>query len=675
MKLFEFFQHIGRYRVLVNSRDIEPSAIKSRHIADKAVTREKMTDELINELRMIDVNDLVFGAYITEYLTNYYSKEEIDALLANIDVDIDLSDYVTTGALNEAVSALRSGRFESVAALPDVSEAKRFTIYLVPSSNEKDNNVKDEFIVVKDGDDLKWEQVGSTAIDLTGYATEKWVNDKKFLTEHQSLKGYATEEWVNKKKFLTEHQDLSGYAKTTDIPATPTFEDLRPNGVTGDDLSEELKNTIDALPTDATVGSKANMVAQAQDNEDFEDYVAVLKNVNVTQGESTVRKGDLKRGGRKLSELALKTDVDAKQDKIVREFSTEKSYVKGNLVRYEDGFYKFIKNHAAGAWNANDVEYANGYVLEVDLNGNIVIRTNINDKADKLPHVYFEKNRANDPGAIVYYGGSLYKLPNGHTVGVTFDDTEKEDISDHLLMIDPSTSGFRDSGHKASDFLTEHQSLAGYAKTTDIPAQVDISGKVDKIQPVAFDAVNGQYAVGQYVTKDSKIYRCKVAHNKAEWDGSHFDDVTNHVFVLQADGSFVDSGKTAFSGNYNDLTNKPTIPDVSGFKTQMSIEQVDISTLDDTILNVDTNKYYILTGHIEGDFSINLPKLTGDKISCVILRFHISENGANLRFTNTSAGVSSSVQLFDGVTFEPSRTYEVNCLWANNWIVTNGIIV
>ena len=37
-----------------------------------------------------------------------------------------------------------------------------------------------------------------------------FVNDKGYLTEHQSLNGYATEQWVENKNYLTQHQDISG---------------------------------------------------------------------------------------------------------------------------------------------------------------------------------------------------------------------------------------------------------------------------------------------------------------------------------------------------------------------------------------------------------------------------------------------------------------------------------
>lgn len=45
------------------------------------------------------------------------------------------------------------------------------------------------------------------------------LNNKANLSDIPSLDGYATENWVLNKKYLTQHQDLSDYAKKTDIPS------------------------------------------------------------------------------------------------------------------------------------------------------------------------------------------------------------------------------------------------------------------------------------------------------------------------------------------------------------------------------------------------------------------------------------------------------------------------
>ena len=54
---------------------------------------------------------------------------------------------------------------------------------------------------------------------LQNKAITNALNNKANLSDIPSLDGYATENWVLNKKYLTEHQDLSGYAKKTDIPS------------------------------------------------------------------------------------------------------------------------------------------------------------------------------------------------------------------------------------------------------------------------------------------------------------------------------------------------------------------------------------------------------------------------------------------------------------------------
>ena len=54
--------------------------------------------------------------------------------------------------------------------------------------------------------------IGSQSQEMTGYATQEWVRDQGYLTEHQSLAGYATQEWVRDQGYLTEHQSLTRYA-------------------------------------------------------------------------------------------------------------------------------------------------------------------------------------------------------------------------------------------------------------------------------------------------------------------------------------------------------------------------------------------------------------------------------------------------------------------------------
>lgn len=74
-KLFEFVEHIGKWRTLIQSRDINNEAIESRHIAAKAVTLSKIAQDVIT--------------YIDERISNAIAeyKELVDGDLQQLHAD------------------------------------------------------------------------------------------------------------------------------------------------------------------------------------------------------------------------------------------------------------------------------------------------------------------------------------------------------------------------------------------------------------------------------------------------------------------------------------------------------------------------------------------------------------------------------------------------------------
>lgn len=64
--------------------------------------------------------------------------------------------------------------FILVQALPAASSATAGAVYLVPDS--QDPTIKDMYVTVQDvSGGFGWTQIGTTQINLTGYATEQWV--------------------------------------------------------------------------------------------------------------------------------------------------------------------------------------------------------------------------------------------------------------------------------------------------------------------------------------------------------------------------------------------------------------------------------------------------------------------------------------------------------------------
>lgn len=95
-------------------------------------------------------------------------------------------------------------------------------------------------------------------IDLTGYATESWVEGK----------GYTTMTAVEAKGYLTEHQDLSTYALKSEIPTIPTkvsaFENDKGYLTAHQDLSTyALKSEIPSLTDYSTTAQVQEMISSA----------------------------------------------------------------------------------------------------------------------------------------------------------------------------------------------------------------------------------------------------------------------------------------------------------------------------------------------------------------------------------------------------------------------------
>ena len=105
---------------------------------------------------------------LNDKLINYGNLAEFHIKLLNDLVTSDKSTW-SSEKIQEMI-ADAGFAVELVAQLP--ASGDPHTIYFVPSSNPETSNVKDEFMYING----TWEQVGSTAIDLTPYATKTELN-------------------------------------------------------------------------------------------------------------------------------------------------------------------------------------------------------------------------------------------------------------------------------------------------------------------------------------------------------------------------------------------------------------------------------------------------------------------------------------------------------------------
>jgi len=166
------------------------------NVVESEITVPTKTSQLTNDSGFITnaVNDLT-NYYLK---SNTYTKDEVNTLIGNI----------------ETIS------MTVVSELP--SEGESNIIYLVPSSDPQTQNVKDEYIWVNNS----WEQIGSTAIDLSDYQTKidsthkldaDLVDDTSSTNKFVTASDKAT--WNAKSDFSGDYNDLTN--KPT-IPTVPT---------------------------------------------------------------------------------------------------------------------------------------------------------------------------------------------------------------------------------------------------------------------------------------------------------------------------------------------------------------------------------------------------------------------------------------------------------------------
>lgn len=217
-------------------------------------------------------------------------REDADATLLGLirAVTLSLADYYlktetySKSEVNALIDAINSFEYVVVPQLPSPSASTMNKIYLVPSPHSEDENVKDEFITTKTGGTYDWEQIGSTAVDLSGYSTTAEMTAAINGALATALAGYYTKQEVA--QLLTSKQDV-----IEDLQQIRTGAAAGATALQEEDLEEHLgedlnfSNTGECLKSDGTTQSVATF--------DITDYLLVKEGdeiiVNGYTGNST----------------------------------------------------------------------------------------------------------------------------------------------------------------------------------------------------------------------------------------------------------------------------------------------------------------------------------------------------------------------------------------------------
>ena len=358
-----------------------------------------------------------------------------------------------------------------------------------------------------DASSLAFKGDATSIPNLDAYATKQWVEDKKYLTQHQSLDdyaktsevsgelakksnvghthqisditdlqtqldGYATEQWVTNKGYLTQHQDLSTYAKKAELANYYTK-------VESDD-KYALKTsipTLDGYATEDWVNRKGFLTT----HQSLEDYAKKAELTNYyTKAESDGKyalsadipslngyateqwvtdKGYLTTH-QSLEDYAKKTDLSTKADKehthLLKDIT---DYVAPNLSIYA---------------KKTDIPSLEGYATEqwVTNKGYLTSHQSLTDYAKKAELKTINGSSLIGSGDIQIEGGGN-GVQKWEGTRAEYNALSAYDENTLYVITDEDVEYATQQWVTNQGYLTTHQSLTDYAKKAEVEAKQD----------------------------------------------------------------------------------------------------------------------------------------------------------------------------------------------------------
>ena len=209
------------------------------------------------------------------------------------------------------------------------------------------------------------------------YITETELNNKNYATISQipSLDGYATEAWISEQGFLTEHQDISNLATKEEIPKNLSqltndsgyLTSIPSEYITDTELSDKNYATIVQLENKLDISVANSTFATKEELSSKQDNLISGTNIKTINGETILGTGDIT-----IENYTGSVDITDIMQRITELIET------GGTCAEED--YNTLKNCA----DNGVVAYINmdGTALQVDImhtGGTILIRLNMFD--------------------------------------------------------------------------------------------------------------------------------------------------------------------------------------------------------------------------------------------------------------------------------------------------------
>lgn len=226
-----------------SSTDVQVSVSFGKSLTPNTLTSSVMVDlaEQDSSTKVLSGTGLVTGAQAQDAISAAVASGAEEAISEYDETVIGewTPESTITGTVKTAIeanaakiAALEGNHFEVVGELPDVSEGKFNVIYLVPT--EDDPTSKDEYILIEEGGERKWEQIGTTKVDLSNY-----------FTKEETTTAISTAVTAEETRALAAEGELDTAVKAADTKAVDAQADV--------DALETLVGTLPASAEATTV--------------------------------------------------------------------------------------------------------------------------------------------------------------------------------------------------------------------------------------------------------------------------------------------------------------------------------------------------------------------------------------------------------------------------------------
>ena len=313
--------------------------------------------------------------------------------------------------------------------------------------------------------------------------TSQLANDNNFLTSVPSE--YITETELNEKGYLTEHQDISNLALKTELH------------------THDNKSTLDSI-TNSKINQWNNKSNFSGSYNDLMDKPTIPKEYVLPEASSETLGGVKVGAGLSITNGVLSATGGGVADSVEWSNIQNKPNIptKTSELTNDNGFLTSIPSEYVTETELNE----KGYLTEHQDISKLALKTELHSHVNMAVLSTITNSKINQWNNKSNFSGSYNDLTNKPTIPTKTSELTND--SNFLTSIPSEYVTETELNEKG--YLTEHQSLDGYATTSQIPTTLPANGgNADTVNNIRIVALN-QSEYDAIASKDSNtIYIIK----------------------------------------------------------------------------------------------------------------------------------------------------------------------